>query len=199
MAVLFDTDAFCKLGAAGLLEAVAERLGSRLEDCARLPALPHMLARGGLRKRYGDAICEALKTSATTLQVAPTASDSTRELFRNLPSVDPGEAQLLALCIERGDTLVTSDKRALRAAATVPELARRLTGRVVVLEAVLLELCAINGEASVRAACSGAASFDSMFVVCFSPGNADVAGSLRSYLEDARRTLAPIDLWDGQE
>lgn len=199
MAVLFDTDAFCKLGAASLLEAVAERLGSPLADCARLPALPHQLQRGGIRKRYGDVICEGLKPTASALAVIPAPSSRTLELFRNIPNIDPGEAQLLALCIERGDILVTSDKRALRAVAAVPELAARLAGKVVVLEAILLELCSINGEAHVRTCCAPAVGFDAMFAVCFSSGNLDVVGSLRTYLDESRLAFAPIELWDGKE
>lgn len=199
MVVLFDTDAFCKLGAAGLLEPVAERLGSQLADCARLPALPHQLQRGAIRKRYGDVICDGLKPFASSVAVIPAPSPTTLELFRNIPNVDPGEAQLLALCIERGDILVTSDKRALRAVAAVPELAGRLAGKVVLLEAILLELCSLKGEAHVRTNCAPAVGFDAMFAVCFSSGNLDVVGSLRTYLDESRRTFAPIELWDGEE
>lgn len=200
MAVLFDTDAFCKLGATGLLEAVAERLGSRLAECARLPALPHQLQRGGIRKRYGDVICEGLKPIASSLAAIPDPSVTTLELFRTIPNVDPGEARLLALCIERGDILVTGDKRALSAvAAAAPELAGRLAGKVVLLEAILLALCSINGEAHVRTSCAAAVGFDAMFAVCFSSGNLNVTESLRAYLDDSRRTCSPIDLWDGEE
>lgn len=46
MNLLVDTDAFCKLGAAGLIEGATGVFGARLPDCGRPPALPHMLRRG---------------------------------------------------------------------------------------------------------------------------------------------------------
>ena len=56
--LLVDTDAFCKLSVAGLLESAANVFDTSLLECARLPALPHMLKRGALRKHYGDEHCD---------------------------------------------------------------------------------------------------------------------------------------------
>ena len=71
MKVLVDTDAFCKLGLAGLLADVVGVLGAPLSDCARLPALPHMLRRGGVQRRYGEANCRSLIGTATVIPSLP--------------------------------------------------------------------------------------------------------------------------------
>jgi hypothetical protein len=41
MNLLVDTDAFCKLGVAALLEDAAGVFGARLTECGRLAALPY--------------------------------------------------------------------------------------------------------------------------------------------------------------
>lgn len=46
--LLLDTDIFCKLGVADLLDDTLSILGLKYSDCSRLPALPHMLRRGRL-------------------------------------------------------------------------------------------------------------------------------------------------------
>lgn len=50
MRLLLDTDAFCKLGAAGVFDDALSLLGLSVSDCGRLPALPYMLRKGSLRK-----------------------------------------------------------------------------------------------------------------------------------------------------
>ena len=53
MRLLLDTDAFCILAASGLLHDAVDLLGMDLAVCGRLPALPHMLRKGGRRGRCG--------------------------------------------------------------------------------------------------------------------------------------------------
>ncbi len=199
MSVLFDTDAFCKLGGADLLEATAELFGCRLVDCARLPALPYMLKRGRLRRRFGDTACDALLPVATAMPEAPAASAVSLDLLRGVPDVDPGEAQLLALVAERGDYLVTGDKRALRSVTFLPAFPQRLAGKVVLPEALLHELCCRKGEAFVRTRVSTVLEVDTMLQVCFSAGNPDAKTALKAYVEESRRELRVLALWTGSE
>jgi len=67
--LLFDSDAFCKLGIAGLLEEIPPTFGIAANDAGCLPALPHMLRRGKLRKTFGDADCDKLIPAAEQLAV----------------------------------------------------------------------------------------------------------------------------------
>ncbi len=70
MRLLVDTDAFCKLAVGGVLHDAIALLGADLSECGRLPALPHMLRRGGLRKKFGPKACDALLPVANEVPVA---------------------------------------------------------------------------------------------------------------------------------
>src|SRR5689334_22220285 len=100
MKLLVDTDAFCKLGVTALLLDLVQAVGVDLQDCSRLPALPHMLRRGSIRRRYGDVACEALLPLAESIPVIPQPSNVWLEQLVNIETVDPGEAQLLAVAAE---------------------------------------------------------------------------------------------------
>jgi hypothetical protein len=113
MKLLVDTDAFCKLGVAGLLSDTLALVG--VAECGRLAALPYMLRRGSLRRRYGAVACDALIPTAEAMQVLPTPSAEWLDRFASLTDVDPGEAQLLASAAEHQLLLLSGDKRALRA------------------------------------------------------------------------------------
>ena len=92
-ALLVDTDVFAKLGITGLLEHLCELFSVSIEECARLPALPHMLRRGALPALYGKETCERLIVIADSMQVAPVASTEWLGLLANVPQIDPGEAR----------------------------------------------------------------------------------------------------------
>src|SRR5262249_49843687 len=149
--LLVDTDAFCKLGVGGLLDDAVRVLGASLSECGRLPALPHMLARGRLRRVYGPAACDTLIPVAYAIPVAPQGSDAWLDKLARIDAIDPGEAQLFAAAAESGDLVVVSDdKRALRALKDVAGFAAAMTARIVVLDAVLIAICDDLGTDEVR-------------------------------------------------
>jgi hypothetical protein len=195
MSLLIDTDAFCKLAPGRLLEAVPELFGLSLTDCARLPALPKMLRRGTLRRRLGNALCEKLIPVSERLARAREPSQRWLDLLAKHHDIDPGEARLIALVAERSDFMITGDKRALRAASTIPELGPAVAGKIAIVESVLLAACRKHGDDAVRDAVAEALPHDKMLIVCFSPGQSPRA-ALEAYLRDARSTFAPLELWD---
>lgn len=195
MRLLVDTDAFCKIGAADLLGPSAEVLGATLVDCARLPALPHMLRRGSLRRRVGDAKCDALLPLALRLPEIPQPPASWLDILATLADVDAGEAQLLACAAELDVLLMSGDKRALRAVKGVAELRKALHGKVVLVESVLLALCLRDGDETVRRAVLPCLTMDTMISVAFSPGNASPRDALRAYLSASIEALAPLIVW----
>ena len=93
--LLFDTDAFCKLGIANLLSETTDGFGVMLVECGRLPALSYMLKRGGLRRKLGALVCDLLVNLAEQMPVAPEPSERWLEPLANRPLIDPGEALLL--------------------------------------------------------------------------------------------------------
>lgn len=202
MRLLLDTDIVCKLGVAGLLPATAEALGVALGECARLPALPHMLRRGKLVKRYGPEHCAVLGSLVALIAEIDTPSERWLAPLLNIPDVDAGEAQLLALAAERSELLLSGDKRSLRAVARIPDLLAALSGRIVTLEAILIELCRRRGIDAIRASVAPLIDLeppDPAFRVCFSAGNADPISALRSYLRYLEDEAAPLKLWRPSE
>jgi hypothetical protein len=196
MKLLVDTDAFCKLGVAGLLEDTALIFGARLQECGRLAALPYMLRKGSLRRHFGVEACDGLIALAEGLPVVPEPSSAWLDRFTAVEAIDPGEAQLLAVAAELGCTVVSGDKRALRALTSIDGLPNALAGRVSVLEAILLVLCDRLGVEHVRERVVALMPLDKTVAVCFSPGSADPRDGLRSYYKSLAAEVGPLVLWN---
>lgn len=195
MRLLADTDAFCKLGLAGLLEPAIKALGSDLGQCQRLPALPHMLQRGRLAKRLGQERCEVLRSMVESC--ASIADPDPQHLgpLVGIDNVDPGEARLLAHLHAGGVLLVSGDKRALRAVAEHEALVRPFAGKIVVVEAALLKLCEIVGPDEVHAGLSKVAELDTMLRVCASGSQEQLVATLQSYFDHCVQEVDPLELW----
>ena len=200
--LLVDTDAFVKLGLAGLLEQVLAELEVDNSECGRLAALPYMLKRGALVELYGAAPCAALVPRAEGMPLAPMVEKSSLlDGLAAVPQIDTGEAQLFAAAAEQKLLVLTGDKRSLIAVASVEGMASALSGRIVTIEAVLVRLCDRHGAATIRAAVqpltssAAANKKDKMLQSCFSSGNSDPQAALLSYFGDLARKVAPMTLW----
>ena len=196
MRLLVDTDAFCKLAVGGVLDEAVGIFGVDLTECRRLPALPHMLRRGRLRKLLGDAVSDGLLPRAESVPVLPSPSTRWLDKLASIHGIDPGEAQLFALGAQEGLIVVSGDKRALRGLKDVDEVRDALAGRIVVLEALLIRLCDEHGVDVVRERIGPLASTDKMVAMCFSPGNHDPVGALMSYYNSLVTELDPLELWN---
>lgn len=195
--LLVDTDAFCKLAVGGVLNDALGLLGADLSECGRLPALPHMLRRGRLRRVFGTEACDALIPVAEALPVAVQPSDAWLDRLTPFETIDPGEAQILASAAESGLVIVSGDKRALRALKDAAGFADALAGRIVVLEAILIALCDRIGPDEVRQRIQVLAASDRVVQVCFSTENPDdPRDALLSYYRSLAGELAPLVLWN---
>lgn len=195
MRLLVDTDMFAKLGVANLLERFCELFDAEVEECGRLPALPHMLRRGSLPALLGEAGCSRLVPLAESMKVAAPASVEWLDRLVGTPQIDPGEAQLFASAAENGLFIATGDKRSTVAVARIPEIVTALSGRVVSLEAALQAMCRRFGVTLIRDALRPILPVDKMIRVCFSADNADPLGALGSYVRDLERSASPLVLW----
>ena len=193
--LLVDTDAYCKLGVAELLVDAVAVLGVAVDECGRLAALPYMLRRGRLRNMFGDEASDVLARLADATPLAMQPSDRWLDPLIAESSIDPGEALLLAASAERGMLVLTGDKRGLRGVKDIPGYAEALDGQVVVLEAVLVELCARRGVDFVRSRISPLMEMDSVIRVCFSGSNDSPLLGLLSYYRDLAINLEPLNLW----
>ena len=196
MKLLFDTDAFCKLGIANLLHNVAQIFGTTLQECGRLYALPFMLRKGRLPRLYGVHACDKLIPVADAMPAIPDASITWLEKVTGIVDIDPGEAQIYALAAEHAQPFVSGDKRALKALKGINEFVSALQCRVVTLEALSLALCDSMGQDHVRQRVLPLIHMDRMIAVCFSPDNPSPTDALSSYFRDLQATLAPLQLWN---
>lgn len=199
MRLLVDTDAFCKLGVGGVFRDAIGLFGADLSECGRLPALPYMLQRGRLRKVFGPKACDALLPIANKLPVAIQPSDEWLDRLTPFQDIDPGEAQIFASGAEAGLIIVSGDKRALRALKDIAGFANALSGRIVVLEAILLALCDRLGPDEVRKRIQALVALDTVVQVSFSTGNPDPRDALLSYYRDLAAELGPLVLWNPRQ
>lgn len=193
MRLPIDTDAFCKLGVAQLLNDAVSHLGVALESCERLPALPRMLRRGKLRKWLGDALSDELLPLAERLPQVTGVDETWLGRLVGISNIDPGEAQLFAAVASGNVLMLSGDKRALKAVSALPELVEALAGRVVAVEAIFIVLCQSLGVERVRQSVSRLMPLDTAIRVCFS--NSDPMAGLRSYYRSLVEDVAPLVLW----
>lgn len=195
MKILIDSDAFCKLATGGLLPETLKYLGIQVSECGRLPALPHMLRRGSLPRKYGKGVCDQIIPLAESIPCIPSADTEWLEQLVGISDIDPGEAQLFALAAQRRCFVLTGDKRSMSALKNLSTFSTLLEGRIITLEHILLGLCCHLGDEVVRQGMSSAASFDQMLLVCFSPTNASPREALLSYSRALSSDVHPLVLW----
>ena len=196
MRLLVDTDVFCKLAVSNLFLDAIQLLGADFNTCGRLAALPHMLARGSLRRGYGPEACDGLLPEVLSMPTVVVPRGPLFDQLAAIPSIDPGEAQLYAVSAESGSLVMTGDKRALNSLKQVPLALNALSGRIVVFEAILIALCNLLGTEVVRERIQRVSSLDTVVQVCFSVGNQHPTRGLVSYLNDLARDVLPLTLWD---
>lgn len=196
MKLLIDTDAFCKLAVSELLHDAIRVLEAKLEDCLRLPALPHMLRRGRIRNQYGPDSCDSMLQVAQTLPRVPEPSAAWLDPLASIREIDPGEALIFAAAAESEGTVVSGDKRALVSLKDLQDYREALTDRIVVFEAVLLRLCHDLGADVVRRRVRPLETLDTVVRVCFSSLGSEPEEGLLSYFEDLQATVSPLELWD---
>lgn len=196
MKLLIDTDAFCKLGIAGLLADAAELFGATLSDCGRLAAVPYMLRKGRLFRRYGPKTCSALLAQAQGMQVCPEPISASLEPFAWDANIDPGEVQLFAAATQLDIITISGDKRAIRSLKHATAIHHALGSHIAALDGVLLALCEQLGPDSLRRHVAPLSPYDRTVAICFSPGSSDPRDCLRSYHEDLIADVHPFSLWN---
>jgi hypothetical protein len=196
MKLLIDTDAFCKLGTGGLLLDGLNLLGVDLAACGRLAALPHMLRRGRLLKRYGKTACDSLLGIAKAIPPLPSADVHWLDLLAGVPDIDSGEVQLFAVAAQHELFVMTGDKRALRAVRNIPGYAPALANRIIALEPLLHALCLHLGDEVVRQRLGTIIEADNTLMICFSSTNQSPRAGLLSYSQALVADIHPLLIWN---
>lgn len=193
--LLVDTDAYCKLEVAGLFIDAITLLDVRIGECGRLAALTRMLRRGRLRENLGEVASDALIPIAEKMPVAVQPSDQWLSPLIAVTSIDPGEAQLLAASAEYEILLLTGDKRGIQGVKDVPGFADALEGRVIVLEAILAELCGQIGLQALSSRIQPLLKIDNAFRLSFSASNSSPLVGLMSFYRGLEADVRPLNLW----
>jgi hypothetical protein len=196
MRVLVDSDVFCELGIGNLLADTISALDATLQDCGRLPALPFMLRRGKLPKRYGAENCAALIQLAQSIDSIGVPAPQWLDKLTSIQDIDPGEAQLFAVAAGDSLAVITGDKRALMALKDVEGYPEALAGRIVVLEAAILALGERLGYAEVKRRLGFLTTSHQTLKICFSPETANPRAALESYYRDLAAEVHPLMLWN---
>lgn len=152
-ALLLDTDMLVLLTAAGLLDSVAHHLGYAPDQIRRLPAALHQVRKSKrFRDTYGEAVLQRIVAPISAIKEVEPPTDL--ELLDVLnATMDPGEAQLVAIAASQECTLLASgDKRAIgslmRSGAS--DCIKAMSGRIVSLEAVLWILIGATDPRQIR-------------------------------------------------
>lgn len=191
--LLIDTDAYCKLGVAGLLDDAVGIFGASIQECGRLPALPYMLKRGRLRSRLGDGASDRLLELAQMMPPVTQLDKGWLEALINVPAIDPGEAQLIAASAGYGSLLITGDKRALSSIRDIPGLPQTLNRQLVALEPILIELYHQIGSDIISERVQPLMRMDNAVQICFA-SPCPLSGLL-SYFNDLKDEVYPLVLW----
>lgn len=192
--LLIDNDALLKLARYGLLDAVIETFGSSPNDVRVLATAKFSLLPAKnrlLRCKDEDSanrLEDFLKNSAP-LNMAD-ADPDLLDVLNEVPSIDAGEALLLAVGASNRETqVITGDKRALAALSADPavsHVANALAGRVVTLEVVFLQLVEqrfAHAQSCVRAKADVDKALSNVFGIS-APATIDsVREGLASYIE----------------
>lgn len=146
--LLIDNDALLKLARYGLLDAAITAFDSKPGDVrvlgtARYSLLPAKNRLLRCKDEGSAARLENFLAQALPLNIAD-ANTELLDILNAVPSIDAGEALLLAAGASDGEALVvTGDKRALAALcsdATVVHVTHALAGRVVTLEVLFRQI-----------------------------------------------------------
>lgn len=196
MRLLIDTDAFYKLAVGNILDDAIGLFVTDLRCCGRLPALSYMLRKGRLRQKLGEQLCDHLIPMVESIPALPQPEAIWLDKLASVQAIDPGEAQIYALAAANETMVLSGDKRALRALKDIPEYVGALSGRIVVLEAVLIALCDGLGAAEVERRIQPLVAHDKMVQICFSSENFSPREALDSYYRSLSAELEPLVLWN---
>lgn len=146
--LLVDNDALLKLARYGLLDALVTMFGVDVRNIRVLATAKYSLlpAKNRLLRCRDEDSANRLEEFLTRSEpLSPVDTDTNLlDALSAIPSIDAGEALLLAAGASDHETLViTGDKRALAALcadSSISQVANALAGRVVTLEVIFWQL-----------------------------------------------------------
>ena len=190
-----DNDIVIKLSAFDLFDGAITILNLDWEQLRVYSAAQYTFRGKSYIAQYSESVCQ--KAIAITQKCQKVEADNSIEftLLNKVKNIDEGEAALIAATADKDVFLLTTgDKKCLKALATDPNLesvCKRLCGRVICLEQIILKLIEAKGFVFVRDRVLPMVSCDKSLQICFgvsSPATEEnVMAGLNSYINDIRQ------------
>jgi hypothetical protein len=144
MALFIDVDAAVKLAHWDMLSELPRLTQFAWTQCGTVSSLKFRAARSATkadgRLFKSEAAAQSVVAAVQQMQVSIPQISTVAEL-QDLPGIDPGEAVLLeaVAAAEPGSRLLTGDRRALKALASLPATHRqRYSGKIWMLEQIVM-------------------------------------------------------------
>lgn len=165
-----------------------------------LPTAKHFFR--GKQKKNGaspdpilTAVIELVSGCASAIYDVDDAVAQELAELKQVEGIHEGEQTLIVATRSQTDFLLLSgDKNCMRGLAAIPEpIYRRLCGRVICLEQIILKLIEVKGFVFVRDRVLAMASFDKSLQICFglvTPATEEnVIAGLNSYINDIQQQV----------
>ncbi|MEY3302559.1 MAG: hypothetical protein RLZZ139_931 [Cyanobacteriota bacterium] len=193
-----DNDITYKLVAFQLFDEAIATLQIDKNSLQVLPTAKFFFQRKQKKKGASpdEFLAVVIELVSSCVSVIADVNDTvTEELnqLRQVEGIDEGEAALIVATRSQTDFLLLSgDKRCMRGLARIPEqIYKRLSGRVICLEQIILKLIEVKGFVFVRDRILPMVSCDKSLQICFgvsSPATEEnVIEGLNSYVNDIRQ------------
>lgn len=200
--LLVDNDVLIKLAHWGLLERLAPSLGAQANQVAALESLRFRAHRAD-KKLFSDMeVAQSLADYLGQTTSVPVAGLVEIEQLQGVVGLDAGEVALVAACLSDPEALlITGDKRAIAALVTScpPEIAERLSGRVICLEQLMVLIADQESSAAVIEGVMRCREIDTAVRAVVGPSgcpDSSFREGMGAYIADLRRSSGPL-LWDG--
>lgn len=200
MIVLADNDIILKLAQCDLLDALPELLGEEIESIyvaatARFQLLPKKKEKLLAKCGNDETIARLTKFMAAVQDVPAVVDLQLLARVSGIPNIDAGEQQLFVACVaDVGSTLITGDRKALRAVIagkeSVPELHAGLLNRVITFESALLLALDVFGFAVLKQKLLACPKPDGVLKQALRPNMSE--GDLRECLVSYTREVMPF-------
>jgi hypothetical protein len=193
---LVDNDIALKLARLELLKEACQLLGLNPSNTKRLAALPFVAKK--VLKGKQDTLKRVLEFCDSYKAISKGDDPEVLAQISASPKIEAGEARLFAIAANDKDIVVlTGDKRSILALASDPKLkaiARKLEGRIEILETIMIRLIAAKTFDFVRQQVLKVLDVDTILALAFDTQESDREGHCRDALTSEESHIHKVHL-----
>ncbi len=188
-----DNDIVIKLSAFDLFDEAIAVLNLDWQQLQVVNTAQYTFRGKSYIAQYSEPVCQKAIAITQKCQKVMVENSLEAELLNGFAGIDIGEAALIVATRSQTDFLLLSgDKNCITQLAAIPEqIYKRLCGRVICLEQLILKLIEVKGFVFVRDRVLPMVSCDKSLQICFgyssSASEENVIVGLNSYINDIRQ------------